>query len=346
VGYAFRGKQWLEWGNPNAVGMSGLIGWGGAYQAMHDCDLCLLLGTDFPFPDFYPANVDKVQVDLRPSKLGRRTHLDMALVGDVRDTVSALLPLVAQKEDTEHLDKALKTTEKWRERLHGYVTRGDKVSPIRPEFLISTVDELADDDAAITADTGTPCIWVARHVTAKQGRHIFGSFSWASMANAMPNAMGIALAYPGRQVIAVCGDGGLSMLIGDLLTITARNLPVKLVVLNNRGLQFVYIEQEESGIEPFGIELADPNFAKLAEAFGITGIRVEDPGDVRTGVERLLSTPGPALLDAVVSPHALSLPPHTSFGIVEGFSLSLAKQALHGDLDDAIGTVKERVSLT
>jgi pyruvate dehydrogenase (quinone) len=345
VGYAFRGKQWLEWGNPNAVGMSGLIGWGGAYDAMHDCDLCLLLGTDFPFPDFYPGKVEKVQVDRCASRLGRRTHLDMALVGDVRDTVAALLPLVAQKEDKEHLDKALETTEKWRERLHHYVTRGEKVSPIRPEYLMSTVDELAAADAAFTADTGTPCIWVARHVTAKQGRHIFGSFSWASMANAMPNALGIALAYPGRQVVAVCGDGGLSMLIGDLLTITARNLPVKLVVLNNRGLQFVHIEQEEGGLEPFGIELADPNFAQLAEAFGITGIRVEDPGDVREGVNQLLSTPGPALLDAVVDPHALSLPPHTSFGIVEGFSLSLAKQALNGNLDDAIQTVKERVSL-
>jgi len=165
------------------------------------------------------------------------------------------------------------------------------------------------------------------------------------MANAMPNALGIALAYPGRQVIAICGDGGLSMLIGDLLTITARRLPVKLVVLNNRGLQFVHIEQEEAGLTPFGIDLADPNFAKLAEAFGMTGIRVEDPVDVRKGVNQLLSTPGPALLDAVVNAHALSLPPHTTFGMVEGFSLSLAKQALHGDIDDVIETVEERVSL-
>ena len=213
------------------------------------------------------------------------------------------------------------------------------------ESIGPTGDELADDDAAFTADTGTACIWVARYVTAKQDRHIFGSFSWASMANAMPNALGIALAYPGRQVIAVCGDGGLSMLMGELLTIAARNLPVKLVLLNNSGLQFVHIEMEEAGIEPFGIEFPDANFAKLAEAFGLTGIRVEDPGDVREGVERLLSTPGPALLDAVVNPRALSLPQHVTFGMAEGFSLSFAKQALHGNIDDVIETVKENVRL-
>lgn len=345
VGYAFRGKQWLEWGNPNGVGMSGLLGWGGAYQAMHDCELCLLLGTNFPFVDFYPHTPKKVQIDHRASIVGRRTDLDLGLVGDIKDTLTALLPLIAQKTDRKHLDRALETTEKWRRRMSHYVTRGPELTPIRPEYLTSTIDELASDDAAVCVDTGTACIWAARYITAKRDRHIFGSFSWASMANAMPNALGVAVAYPGRQVIALCGDGGLTMLMGDLLTIAERKLPVKLVVLNNGGLEFVHIEMEEAGIEPFGTSFENPDFSKLAEAVGFTGIRVEDPREVRDAVTRLLSTPGPALLDAVVDPHALSLPPHITLGMAEGFSLSLAKQAIHGNLDEVIETVKRNVSL-
>ena len=173
-----------------------------------------------------------------------------------------------------------------------YVTRGPELTPIRPEYLTATIDELASDDAVVTVDTGTACIWAARYITAKRNRRVFGSFSWASMANAMPNALGVALAYPGRQVIALCGDGGLTMLMGDLLTIAQRKLPVKVVVLNNGGLEFVHIEMEEAGIEPFGTEFENPDFSKLAEAVGFTGIRLEDPHEVRDAVTRLLSTPG------------------------------------------------------
>jgi pyruvate dehydrogenase (quinone) len=345
VGYAYRGKQWLEWGNPNAVGMIGLLGWGGAYEAMHHCELCLLLGTNFPLPDFYPKQAKKVQVDLRPTNIGRRTHIDMGLVGDIKDTVAALLPLVAQKDATHHLNRALKTTEKWRDKMSHYVTRGPEVSPSRPEYLVATLDELADDDAVVCADTGTAVIWMARYITAKQKRNIFGSLSWASMANAMPNTIGAALAYPGRQAIAICGDGGLSMLMGDLLTIAERQLPVKLVVLDNGGFQFVHIEQQEAGIQPFGINFANPDLAKVAQSIGLTGIRLEDPRDVRDAVSEFLATPGPALLDAVTDPYALSLPPHVSFGEAEGFSLSFAKQALNGNLDDVIETVKRNVHL-
>jgi pyruvate dehydrogenase (quinone) len=345
VGYAYRGKQWLEWGNPNAVGMTGLLGWGGAYEAMQNCDLCLLLGTNFPLNDFYPKKAKKVQVDRRPSIIGRRTHVDLGLVGDIKDTVAALLPLVAEKDDSGHLTRALKTTEKWRKNMSRYVTRGPELTPIRPEYLVSTIDELASDDAVVCADTGTACIWTARYITAKQKRNIFGSFSWASMANAMPNTIGAVLAYPGRQVIGMCGDGGLAMLMGDLLTIAERQLPVKLVVLDNSGFQFVHIEQQEAGIQPYGVEFANPDLAKVAESIGLTGIRVDDPGDVRDAVAQFLATPGPALLDAIVEPDALSLPPHVSFGEAEGFSLSFAKQALSGNLDDVIQTVKRNVHL-
>lgn len=345
VGYAFRGKQWLEWENPNAVGMSGLLGYGGAYTAMHDCDLCLFLGTNFPFPEFYPDGPRKVQIDRRCSLIGRRTHIDMALTGDIKTTVAALLPLVQPKSDAKHLQRAIDTTTTWRKRMSHYVTRGTEISPIRPEYLVSTLDENAASDAVFTVDTGTACIWSARYITATPERRLFGSFSWGSMANAMPNAIGAALAYPGRQVIALCGDGGLTMLMGDLLTIKTYELPVKLVVLNNSSLGFVHIEMEEAGIRPVGTQLQNPDFSRLAETLGLTGIRLEDPRDVGAAVERLLATPGPALLDAVVDPKALSLPPHISFGMAEGFALSLAKQAIHGDLDEVIATAKANVHL-
>jgi pyruvate dehydrogenase (quinone) len=345
VGYAYRGKQWLEWDNPNAVGMTGLLGWGGAYEAMHHCDLLLLLGTSFPFGDFYPTDCTIAQIDSRGTMLGRRTHVDLGLVGDVRDTVAALLPLVEAKQPGHHLTHALHVTKHWRGRMGHYVTRGPRLNRIRPEYLVSTLDELASDDAVFTVDTGTACIWAARYVTAKSGRNSLGSFNRATMANAMPYAMGVAIADPGRQAIALCGDGGLAMLMGDLLTIAARQLPVKLVVLNNSHLEFVHIEMMEAGIEPFGTELKNPNFGAVADAIGIAGFRLENPTDVRSTVDQFLTTPGPALLDAVVDPHALSLPPHVSFGMAEGFSLSLAKQAIHGNLDDVIDTAEGNILL-
>jgi pyruvate dehydrogenase (quinone) len=343
IGYAYRGKQWLEWENPNGVGMTGLLGWGGAYEAMHDCDLLLLLGTSFPFTDFYPAHAKTVQIDSRGTMIGRRTHLDLGLVGDVGDTVAALLPLVAAKQPGRHLSHAVELTAKWHKKMGHYVTRGPGLDRIRSEYLVSTLSELAADDAAFTVDTGTACIWAARYVRAARGRNILGSFNWATMANAMPYAMGVATACPGRQVIALSGDGGLSMLMGDLLTIGERETPVKIVVLNNSDLGFVHIEMTEAGIEPFGTKMKDQNYARIADACGITGIRLEQAAELRPTVERFLSVRGPALLDAVVDPHALAMPPHVTTGMAKGFSLSLAKQAIHGNLDDVIDTVENNL---
>ncbi|WP_310913815.1 thiamine pyrophosphate-dependent enzyme [Lipingzhangella rawalii] len=346
VAYTLRGKQWLEWDNPNAVGMTGLLGWGGAHQAMYDCDMCLLLGTDFPFSAFLPGGPRKAQVDRRAANIGRRTPVDLGLVGHVGDTIDALLPLVHGKTETKHLDTARKHTTSARERNRHYVDHGPTTSPIRPEYLTTLLDERAADDAVFTVDTGTACIWAARHLTATPDRRILGSFSWASMANAMPNALGAALAGgANRQVIALCGDGGFTMLLGDLLTLVQRKLPVKIVVLNNSSLGFVHIEMEEAGLAPYGTELANPNFAKVAEAMGATGMRVSEPLDVSGAVDQLLDSDGPAVLDAVVDPVALALPPQVSFGMAEGFGLSLAKQALHGNLDDAVRSVTHNVRL-
>jgi pyruvate dehydrogenase (quinone) len=312
---------------------------------MHRCDLLLLLGTSFPFAEFYPTGPTTVQVDSRGTMIGRRTHVDLGLVGDIGETVSALLPLVKAKKPGHHLARALNVTNEWHERMGHYVTRGPKLNRIRPEYLTATLNELADDDAVFTVDTGTPVIWAARYIQATRDRAILASLNWASMANAMPYAMGAALAFPGRQTIALCGDGGLSMLMGDLLTIAERELPVKLVVFDNSHLEFVHIEMMEAGIAPFGTDFKNPNFAEMAETLGITGFRLEKAAEVRSTVEEFLAAPGPALLDAVVDPHALALPPHTAFGQAENFSLSLAKQVIQGSLDDVIATAANNALL-
>jgi len=348
VGYSFRGKQWLEHDNPNAVGMTGLLGYGGAYGAIHKAELLLLLGTDFPFSEFLPGHsVKKVQIDKDPKHIGRRTAVDLGLVGDIKATVSALLGSVRDKTDDSFLNKQVADTKSFHDLLQHYVDKGPEIKPIRPEFLAATLSDLASDDAMFFADTGTACIWLARHIKGGRNRRLFGSFSWASMANAAPNAFGAQLAYPGRQTIALCGDGGFTMLaLGDLLTQVERKTPVVQVILNNGSLDFVNIEQQEAGIIPFGVEFKNPDFAKVAEAMGAKGIRIENPADVRDGLaEALAHKGGPVVVDAVVDPFALSLPSHVPFHTAKGFTLSMAKQVWSGKMDDVIKTIKRNVKL-
>jgi pyruvate dehydrogenase (quinone) len=348
VGYTFRGKQWLEHDNPNAVGMTGLLGYGGAYRAIHDADLLLMLGTDFPFSEFLPGDtVKKVQIDKNPKHIGRRTALELGLVGDIKATVTALLKKVGEKTDARFLDKHVADTKSFHELLQHYVVKGPGIKPIRPEYLAATLSDLAADDAMFFVDTGTACIWMARHVNGGRNRRLFGSFSWASMANAAANAFGAQLAYPGRQTIAMCGDGGFTMLgLGDLLTQVERKAPVVQIILNNGSLDFVNIEQQEAGIIPFGVEFKNPDFAKVAEAMGAKGIRVEEPADVREALaEALAYKGGPVVVDAVVDPFALSLPSHVPFHTAKGFTLSIAKQVLSGKMDDVIKTIERNVKL-
>jgi pyruvate dehydrogenase (quinone) len=348
VGYSFRGKQWLEHDNPNAVGMTGLLGYGGAYGAINDADLLLLLGTDFPFSEFLPgAKVKKVQIDKNPKHIGRRTAVDLGLVGDIKATLTAVLGSVKDKTEHRFLDKHLADTKSFYELLQHYVVKGPGIKPIRPEFLAATLSEVAADDAMFFVDTGTACIWMARHVNVGGNRRLFGSFSWASMANAAPNAFGAALAYPGRQAIAMCGDGGFTMLgLGDLLTQVERKTPVVQIILNNGSLDFVNIEQQEAGMMPFGVEFKNPDFAKVAEAMGAKGIRIENPGDVRDGLAAALAhKSGPVVVDAVIDPFALSLPSHVPFHTATGFTLSLAKQVLNGKMDGVIKTIERNVRL-
>lgn len=348
VGYSFRGKQWLEYDNPYATGMTGLLGYGGTYKAIHDAELLLLLGTDFPFTEFLPgSSVKKVQIDINPKHLGRRTSIDLALLADVKSTLVALLPIVNEKNDTRFLEKHLAETREFEELLNHYVEKGPGIKPIRPEFLAATLSELGSDDAMFFADTGTACIWLARHIRGGANRRLFGSFSYGSMANAAPNAFGAQLAYPGRQTIALCGDGGFTMLaLGDLLTQVERKAPVVQIILNNESLDFVNIEQQEAGLLPFGVDFKSPNFAQVAEAMGAKGIRLEDPGDVRDALREALSYKDrPVVVDAVVDPFALSLPSHVPFHTVKGYTLSLAKQVLSARMDSVIKTIERNVGL-
>jgi pyruvate dehydrogenase (quinone) len=347
VGYSLKGKQWLEHDNPYATGMTGLLGYGGTYKAIHDAELLLLLGTDFPFSEFLPGDgVKKVQIDENPKHLGRRTGLDFALVGDVKATLEALLPKVNTRSDKRFLEKYLAETREFDELLSHYVDKGPGLKPIRPEFLAATLSEVASSDAMFFADTGTACIWLARHVKGAANRRLFGSFSWGSMANAAANAFGAQLAYPGRQTIALCGDGGFTMLLGDLLTLVERRTPVVEIVLNNESLDFVNIEQQEAGLNPFGTKFKNPNFARVAEAIGAKGIRLEEPEDVKDALsDALAHQHGPVVVDAVVDPFALSLPSHVPFHTAKNYTLSLAKQVLSGKMDEVIKTIEHNVRL-
>jgi pyruvate dehydrogenase (quinone) len=348
VGYSYRGKQWLENDNPYAVGMTGLIGYGGAYDAINKAELLLLLGTDFPFSEFLPSDgVKKVQIDRRPKHIGRRTPIDLPLVGDVKATLTALLPKVNPKSDSSFLDKHLAETRDFYDLLNHYVDKGPGIKPIRPEFLAATLCKLASQDAMFFADTGTPVIWMARHIRGGTHRRFHGSLTWASMASAAPNAFGAQLAYPGRQTIALCGDGGFTMLgLGDLLTQVQRKTNVLHIIFNNESLNFVGIEQQEAGMMPFGVDFKNPNFAKVAEAMGARGIRLEEPGDVKGALaDALAYDDGPVVVDAVVDRFALSLPSHVPFHTAKGFTLSMAKQVLSGNMDTVIKTIRRNVRL-
>lgn len=348
VGYSLKGKQYLEYDNPNAVGMTGLIGYGGCWEAINHCDVLLMLGTDFPFPNFLPQHKVKViQVDRNARHLGRRLPIELGVIGDVGATVAALLPMVGPKTNERFLRKCVKETERFVKRMQHYVTKGPELSPIRPEYLAAILDEEAAEDALFFADTGTAVIWAARHIHYGPKRRLFGSFSWASMANASPNAFGAQLAFPGRQTIALCGDGGFTMLaLGDLLTEVQRKAQVVHVVLNNSMLDFVNIEQQEAGMVPYGTDFQNPDFSKVAEAMGAKGIRVEDPAELRTAVQQALAHQGgPVVLDVLVDKYALALPAHVPADTAAGFTLSLAKQTLGGHLDEVLATATHNVRL-
>src|SRR5262245_35677740 len=330
VGHALRGKEWIQWDNPYDVGMSGLLGYGACYDASHQADLLLLLGTDFPYSAFLPQR-RTIQVDHDLSRLGRRTPLDLAIHGDVAATLRAVLPLVRQKTDRSFLDEMLRQHTRALEHVVDVYTRDvDRQSPIHPEYAASVLDEMAADDAIFTVDTGMCNVWAARYITPNGRRRVIGSFLHGTMANALPHAIGAQFAYPERQVVSMSGDGGLGMLLGELLTVALHRLPVKIVTFNNSSLGMVKLEMLVSGLPDFETDHASVNYAAIAQAAGIHAIRIEQPKDIRAGLEDALNHPGPALVDLVTDPNALSMPPHVTFAQMTGFAAAATKVVLSG----------------
>jgi pyruvate dehydrogenase (quinone) len=340
--HALRGKEHVEWNNPYDVGMTGLIGFASGYFAMRDCDVLLMLGTDFPYRQFYPQGVGVhiAQVDLRAENIGRRAPVDLGVVGDVRATLAALLPLLKAKRDGSHLAQAQQHYAKSRKGLDDLAKGTPGKRLIHPQQIAKAISDLAAQDAVFTCDVGLPTVWAARYLAMNGKRRLIGSFWHGSMANAMPQAIGVQAAHPGRQVISLSGDGGFSMLMGDFLTLVQHKLPVKVVVFNNGTLGFVELEQKSTGFLDFGVEFKNPNFASMAEAVGIRGIRLEDAADVKDGIAAALAHDGPVLVDAVVNRTELVMPPSITLEMAKGFTLFMVKAVMSGRADEVIDLAK------
>jgi pyruvate dehydrogenase (quinone) len=334
--HALRGKEYVEYDNPFDVGMTGLLGFSSGYYAMMDCDVLFVLGSDLPYSQFYPDEARVAQVDLRPENLGRRTRIDLGVVGDVKSTLGALLPLLQEKRDQEHLERAVLHYKKARRSLDELATGTPGRRPIHPQYLTRVIDGLATRDAIFTCDVGSPTLWAARYLTMNGRRRLIGSFSHGSMASAMPQAIGAQLAAPGRQVISLSGDGGFSMLMGDLLTIRQLKLPIKIVIYDNSAFAFVELEMKAAGLLEYGTSLDNPDFAELARAAGIHGVRVEDPGELPGAVEAALDLPGPSLIDVVVNRQELAIPPTIEFAQAKGFTLYMLNAILSGRGDEIL----------
>jgi len=340
VGFAYRGRGYVAYDNPFAVGMNGLLGYGAAYEAIHQCDLLLLLGTDFPYDQFLPTRPKIAQVDVRVDHLGRRSKLDLGLWGDVGETIRALVPLVKPKQDRSFLDAMVSKYQNAVQKLNVYVDHVGSRQPMHPEPVAAVLNEIAASDAIFTADTGMCNVWSSRYISPTKHRRMLASYSHGSMANALPQAIGAQLCFPDRQVISMCGDGGLAMLMGDLLTVAQYDLPIKMVVFDNRALGMVKLEMEVAGLPDWQTDLKNPNFAKVAEALGIQGIRIENPADLQSGLKQAIDHPGPALVDAITDPNAVSLPPHIIAEQVEGFALTMGKLVLSGHIDEVVDTIE------
>ena len=338
--HALRGKEFIEYDNPYDVGMTGLLGFSSGYHAMMNCDALLMLGTDFPYQQFYPRNAKIIQVDRLGDQIGRRTPVDLGLLGNVKDTLEKLTPLIESKTDRSYLDTCLSHYKNARRSLDDLAVGEPGRTPIHPQYVAKILDELAAEDAVFTCDVGTPTVWSSRYLHMNGKRRLLGSFSHGSMANALPQAIGVQASHPGRQVITLSGDGGLAMLLGDLLTLRQLKLPVKLVVFNNSSLGFVELEMKAAGLVDYGTDLVNPNFAKLAESAEIFGVRVQKPEELRPALTEALAHDGPALVEVLVNRQELSMPPTISLEQALGFSLYMIRAVLSGRGDEVIDLAK------
>jgi pyruvate dehydrogenase (quinone) len=338
--HALRGKEFIEYDNPFDVGLTGLLGFSSGYQAMMNCEVLLMLGTDFPYRDFYPNNATVVQVDIRGEQLGRRSKLDFGLIGDTRTTLRALLPKLEQNQYQQHLKDSLEHYGKARKELNDLATGDSNKPPIHPQFVARVIDKLAADDAIFTCDVGTPTIWAARYLTMNGKRRLLGSFNHGSMANALPDAIGAQAAYPGRQVISMSGDGGFSMLMGEVITLKQEKLPVKVIIFKNESLAFVELEQKANGFLEFATDLGNSDFAKIAEGAGILGLTVRTPDQVEPMITQALKHNGPALVEVFVARQELAMPPTITLQQAKGFSIFMMKAVLNGRGDEIIDLAK------
>ncbi len=344
-----RAKEVYDWDNPFDVGQNGLIGNPSASAAFDDCDLLVMVGTDFPYRDWYPDDTTVLQIDIAGSHIGRRTAVDLGLVGDARLTLAALLPLLDRNDDRSHLDSTVEHFQRWTARQHRLTEPGfddtligkartaldNRDHRIRPEAVAAVVSEIAADDAIFTTDTGMSTVWFSRFVSMREHQRLLGSFNLGSMANAMPQAIGAQMLHPDRQVIAFAGDGGFTMLLGDLITAVTYDLAVKIIVFDNHRLGMVKLEQEEAGLPEFGTTLANPDFAEVARAMGATGIRIEDPEDLVSKMTEAFNTPGPVVIDVLTNPDEIIVPSEASPGQAWGFAIAKIKETIRsrGDSD-------------
>lgn len=330
IGYSFKSKMEIQYDNPYEIGMTGLLGMSAAYNSMHEADVLVLLGTDFPYDNFMPRHNKIVQIDINADRLGRRAKLELGLCGDIKATLAALLPLLQPKTDSTFLNDQLAGYNQVKNNLNAYVQEQGTTDKIHPEYIMSVINETAHADAIFTVDTGMTCVWGARYLEASGKRKMLGSFNHGSMANALPQAIGAALAYPGRQVIALCGDGGLSMLLGDIATVVQYHLPIKIIVFNNRSLGMVKLEMEVAGIPDNETDMQNPDFAALAEAAGIQGITVHHPADVLPSLIRTLESSEPVLINFMTDPNALAMPPHIEWDQMTGFAQAMYRMLVTG----------------
>ncbi|CDP83972.1 pyruvate dehydrogenase [Mycolicibacterium farcinogenes] len=324
--------------------MTGLLGFASGYKAIKEADTLLMLGTDFPYQQFYPEGATVIQVDIRGRNLGRRTPIDLGLRGSVADTLAALQPLLRPKTDRDHLDRSLKHYRKTRAQLDSLAVNDRDKTPIRPEYVAALANRLASDDAVFTCDVGSPVVWAARYLTMNGRRRLIGSFNHGTMANALPHAIGAQTAFPDRQVVALAGDGGLTMLFGELVTLIQNRLPVKVIVFNNSSLNFVELEMKAAGIVTFGTDLVNPDFAAVAQAMGVFGRRVTEPGELERAIGDALTYDGPAVVDVHTARQELSIPPAITVEQAKGFSLYAIRTILAGRADELLDLVTTNVA--
>jgi pyruvate dehydrogenase (quinone) len=341
--HAYRGKEYIEYDNPFDVGMTGLLGFSSGYFAMMACDVLVMLGTDFPYQPFYPKDATIVQIDLRGEQIGRRTKVDLGLVGDIKTTLQALLPKLSQNSRGTHLKECVAHYRKARIGLDELATGRPGQKPIHPQYVTRVLNELAADDAIFMCDVGTPVIWAARYLTMNGRRRLLGSFNHGSMANALPQAIGAQATYPGRQVITLSGDGGLAMLMGELLTLKQHKLPIKLIVYKNDALAFVELEMKSAGVLNFSTDLRNPDFAKIAEGAGLLGLKAETADQVEPAIAQALAYDGPALVEVSVARQELAMPPTITYEEAKNFSLFMLRAILNGRGDELVDLAKENL---